>query len=108
MTFQEYEEAAQRTAIYPKIGESFVYPAMGLAGEAGEVLEKVKKLFRDKPERNEEWRIGMAKEIGDVLWYVTILANEFGISLEEVARLNIEKLASREARGTLHGDGDDR
>lgn len=108
MNFQEYQEAAKKTAVYPSIGESFVYPAMGLAGEAGEVLEKVKKIFRDKPEQNEEWRIGMAKEIGDVLWYVTILAGEFGFSLEDIARLNIEKLASRESRGKLHGDGDDR
>ena len=91
MTFDEYDAFAKSTAVYAVVGESFVYPALGLVGEAGEVAEN-----------------GIAKELGDVLWYVSILAGEFGFTLEDVAKMNVEKLQARKAIDTLHGDGDDR
>ena len=109
MTFVEYQEAAKRTAVYPEVGAGFVYPALGLCGEAGEVAEKVKKIFRDRSGVvDDEVRASVAKELGDCLWYISQIATEFGLSLEEIARGNIEKLLSRKARGMLHGDGDER
>jgi len=86
-----------------------MYPALGLAGEAGEVCEKVKKMFRDDdgevtPAKLEE----IKKELGDVLWYIANLAADFGINLDEVAMLNLDKLFSRQKRGTLKGSGDNR
>jgi NTP pyrophosphatase (non-canonical NTP hydrolase) len=120
MHMDEYQEAALRTAIYPV---PVIYPALKLAGEAGEVAEKVGKLVRDKgllaphPTGNdifvlgalsEESRKELQKELGDVLWYIAALANDLGISLGEVAKANIEKLASRALRGVIQGSGDNR
>jgi NTP pyrophosphatase (non-canonical NTP hydrolase) len=109
MTFQEYQEESRKTAIYPNKDNNFIYPTLGLAGEAGEVAEKIKKVLRDgngivSPEKKEE----LTKELGDVLWYVANLSKELGISLEDVAKNNIEKLQSRQQRGELHGSGDNR
>jgi NTP pyrophosphatase (non-canonical NTP hydrolase) len=109
LTFEEYQEKARTTAIYPEIGKEFVYPAFGLAGETGEVMETIKKIFRDsKGKINEETREKLKKELGDVLWYLSNLATELGFSLEEIAQGNLKKLASRKKRGVLHGSGDDR
>jgi NTP pyrophosphatase (non-canonical NTP hydrolase) len=76
-----------------------------LAGEAGEVTEKVKKMLRDGtvPDKKE-----IAKELGDVLWYISALAGDFGISLEEIAQMNYEKLKSRQERNVISGSGDNR
>jgi len=85
------------------------YPALGLAGEAGEVAEHAKKAIRDDAGVvTEERRRAMAKELGDVLWYVSQLASELGLELEEIARANLEKLLSRQRRGVLSGSGDER
>lgn len=113
MEFAEYQKKVTETALYPGVGNNFVYPALGLAGETGEVIEKVKKLLRDESIKHasevpEEKRAEIAKEMGDVLWYLAQLSTEFGIELEGIARGNLEKLASRMERGTLHGDGDNR
>jgi len=108
MNFNEYQEIAKTTAVFTTIGEPFVYPALGLAGETGEVLEKIKKSFRDGVVRDAEWTKSVGKELGDVLWYLAILADQLGLTLQEVVDLNIEKIKSREAKGTLHGNGDDR
>ncbi|MBN1325777.1 nucleoside triphosphate pyrophosphohydrolase family protein [Candidatus Falkowbacteria bacterium] len=109
MDFQEYQKKSRETAIYPSVGKSFVYPTMGLTGEAGEVSEKIKKLFRDKNgEADEETKKELQKELGDVLWYLSQIATEFDLSLNEIAEKNIEKLFSRKKRGTLHGNGDNR
>ncbi len=109
MNFEEYQKESRKTAVYPPIGKEFVYPALGLAGEAGEVAEKVKKIFRDENgEVSETKRLELQKELGDVLWYVAQLATEFGLQLDDVARHNLEKLRSRQERGALHGDGDNR
>ncbi len=109
MTFAEYQSQAKLTAKYPVVGKSFVYPALGLMGEAGEVAEKVKKIFRDDNQvLTEERKQMLKKELGDVLWYVSQLATELGLDLEEVAKFNLEKLKSRWERDKISGDGDER
>ena len=71
MNFQEYQDKSRKTAQYPDLGKNFVYPTLGLAGEAGEVAEKIKKVIRDKNGIiDEETREMIKKELGDVLWYV--------------------------------------
>ncbi|MBM4370903.1 MAG: nucleoside triphosphate pyrophosphohydrolase family protein [Deltaproteobacteria bacterium] len=109
MTFGEYQQESWKTAIYPYCGGTPVYPALGLAGEAGEVCEQIKKSIRDDrgiitPER----KLALTKELGDVLWYLAALATELNLSLEHIARQNLDKLCSRQERGVLHGSGDDR
>ncbi len=109
MTFEEYQIESRKTAVYPDINNNFVYPTLGLAGEAGEVAEKIKKVIRDgNGVVTDEKKQEITKELGDVLWYVANLAKELGISLEDVASKNIEKLQSRQQRGELHGSGDNR
>jgi len=112
MTLDEYQAAARRTAIYPEHAR-VLYPTLKLAGEAGEVAEKLGKLLRDDGLRPGDalsgaQRDALAKEIGDVLWYVANLAADLGLDLNEVAAANLEKLASRQRRGVLKGSGDDR
>lgn len=109
MTFQEYQEFCEKTTIYPEHGKNLIYPTLGLVGEAGEVAEKVKKLIRDKSNvLDESMRREIAKEVGDVVWYVCRCAVELGFSFEEVMKMNLEKLNSRLEREKLHGDGDNR
>jgi NTP pyrophosphatase (non-canonical NTP hydrolase) len=109
MDFNEYQQLARQTAVYPDIGNNIVYPTLGLAGETGEFVEKIKKMIRDDdgtltPERKE----ALVKELGDVLWYVSNICCEAKISLDHVASINIEKLQSRYQRGVVKGDGDNR
>lgn len=109
MNFKEYQEKSRKTAIYPEAGNNFIYPTLGLSGEAGEVAEKIKKAIRDKEGIvDEERKKEIEKELGDVLWYVSQLASELKLSLNEIAEKNIEKLYSRMDRGKLKGDGDNR
>lgn len=104
MDFKTYQQGARETAIYP--GQyKVVYPALGLSGEAGEVCEKVKKSIRDGKEIDID---AMTKELGDVLWYLAAISSDLGISLDDVARANYEKLKSRQERGVLQGSGDNR
>ena len=108
MTFEEYQKEAQKTALYPE-AYRLVYPALGLAGEAGELANKVKKVLRHHRRRlREEAREAILAERGDVLWYVAQVATDLGESLEAVAQANLAKLRSRKERGRLGGDGDDR
>ena len=106
MNFSEYQKKANATAIYDS-KFSILYPTLGLAGEAGEVAEKVKKIIRDNKSIVDE-RQDVAKELGDVLWYVAAVARDIGYSLEVIAEMNIEKLESRKERGVLQGNGDNR
>jgi NTP pyrophosphatase (non-canonical NTP hydrolase) len=109
MLISDYQELSRRTAAYPGAGENIVYPTLGLAGEAGEVAEKVKKLLRDDGGiLSEERRDALAGELGDVLWYVAQVATEAGLDLEEIAQGNLDKLLSRKQRGVLSGSGDRR
>ena len=117
ITFEEYQGIIKKTAVFPQdIG--IAYCAMGLAGEAGEVADKIKKLYRDKEYHDldatgksillQEHKDSIAKELGDVLWYITAMANEIDVKLQEVAQMNYDKLLKRRATGTLQGSGDDR
>ena len=109
MNLSEYQEKALTTALYPNQGSNPYYPALGLGGEVGEVLNKVKKIMRDHDGKlTDEYRDILRKELGDVLWYVAALSTELGLNLDEIAQLNLEKLFSRKQRGTLGGDGDNR
>ncbi len=109
LTFSEYQRRTRRTAVYPIVGKRFVYPAIGLAGETGEVLEKIKKVLRDKNGViDEETKKKIGKELGDVLWYVAQLCTELGLNLEKVAEENLMKVEDRARRGAIHGEGDER
>ncbi|MFA4999875.1 MAG: nucleoside triphosphate pyrophosphohydrolase family protein [Patescibacteria group bacterium] len=109
MTFAEYQKESQRTALYPNKGGNYVYPTLGLAGETGEVAEKIKKIIRDKDGQiGNTDREELKKELGDVLWYIAQIATELGIDLENIAMENIKKLLSRLERGQIGGSGDNR
>lgn len=103
MDFSSYQKRAKSTAIYPE-SYRLVYPALGLAGETGEVAEKIKKSIRDGNLDVE----GLKKELGDVLWYIAAIANDMGFDLSEIAQMNLDKLESRKNRGVLGGSGDNR
>lgn len=117
LEFDTYQKMAHETADYPEgcIGGinachvNYFYPALGLAEEAGEVSGKFAKAVRDangaiSSERKQE----IAKELGDVLWFVAELCTCLNISMQAVADDNLAKLASRKARGVIHGSGDNR
>lgn len=114
LTFNQYEDTVWPLAIYPDIGKNLVYTTLGLVGESGEFCEKIKKIIRGStrcschPEIGVTDRALLKAELGDVLWYVMACAKELGMTLEDVARFNVEKLVGRQDRGTLHGSGDDR
>lgn len=110
MNFNEYQKKALSTVL--TTDDSFkdlLHWVLGINGESGEIAEKVKKIIRDKngkvsPEDKKE----LAKEIGDVLWYLAVLAEDLGVSLEDIAQQNLDKLQSRKQRGVLGGSGDNR
>ncbi|QQS34049.1 MAG: nucleoside triphosphate pyrophosphohydrolase family protein [Acidobacteriota bacterium] len=99
MNFEDYQSAASKTALYPRRLENLEYPTLGLAGEAGEVANIVKKIQRDHGGvLNEEFRSKLKDELGDVLWYISACADELGLSLSEIAEYNVDKLAKRHGR----------
>ncbi len=111
--FDDYQQAAAQTAIYPHHGEqnlgALLYVTLGLAGEAGELANKVKKILRDEGGViTPPIRQALIEEIGDCLWYVAMIAHELDYNLAEVARRNVVKLTARKERGTLQGEGDQR
>lgn len=120
MHLNEYQEQAMTTAVYPmgilrseRNGALFdiglIYAALGLVNEAGEFAGKIKKDMRDKlGALDEDTRVAMIAELGDVLWYVAAVATELGYTLEDIAKRNIIKLADRAERNVIKGDGDDR
>lgn len=96
LSFEEYQQTARRTALYPRRLSNLEYPTLGLAGEAGEVANIVKKIQRDFGGKvTEETRRKLKDELGDVLWYIAACADELGLTLEEIAEFNGEKLAAR-------------
>jgi NTP pyrophosphatase (non-canonical NTP hydrolase) len=105
MNFEDYQAQAKKTAVYPT-SYVLVYPALGLAGEAGEFANKVKKLLRDGAQLTT--RQALLDELGDVLWYLAACASDLEANLNDIALNNIQKLQSREQRGVVKGSGDDR
>lgn len=122
LTFDNYQSSASVTAIYPGQGEieGLMYAALGLAGEAGEVANKVKKVWRDESgfeyrdnafggmtlEYHSKLKQDLQAELGDIAWYLAAVANELGVSMEQAAHDNLAKLESRQRRGVLGGSGD--
>lgn len=111
MDFNEYQEKASRTATFdnePREIQLFNL-GLGIAGESGEVAEKLKKVIRDdKAVLTDEKREALKKEIGDVLWYLSQLSRVLGYAFSEVAEANVSRLADRAARGVITGSGDNR
>ena len=109
MLLADYQQRSRATAVYPGAGDNLLYPTLGLCGEAGEVAEKVKKMIRDDGGvLSDARRVALAKELGDVLWYLAQLATEAGLDLSQIASENLAKLLSRQERGVLQGSGDER
>ena len=109
MDIEQYQRQARQTAKYPVIGNPVIYPALGLASEAGEVAGKIKKNFRDRAGAIDQTdRDALKSELGDVLWYLAQVATELGLSLDDIAEYNIAKLLDRQSRGKIQGDGDNR
>jgi NTP pyrophosphatase (non-canonical NTP hydrolase) len=118
-SFNAYQEFTRTTAKYGEActpPEGVLYCALGIAGEAGEVAEKIKKLLRlhgvsgtfDMLKKEGRERDLIVKELGDILWYVARLADDLGIRLEHVATVNVEKLGDRKDRGVIRSEGDER
>ena len=103
-----YQQVAKTTAIYPR-EQAIIYPTLGLTGEAGEVANKVKKIIRDGSDKTSEDMVqAISSEIGDCLWYISVLADDIGCKLSDIANANLIKLANRKEKGTIHGSGDKR
>lgn len=104
MDMNTYQKRSEKSAVYPKVlNGGIFYACLGLSGEVGELLNKVKKIARDSAELDRE---GIKLELGDIMWYVSMIAKEAGIELEDVASGNLEKLEKRMRDGTIHGNGD--
>lgn len=109
MDFDEYQKWTRSTAIYPNVGSNLVYPTLGLAGEVGEVANKVKKIERDLGGIiNPDTRHAIANELGDVLWYLARVADELDIPLSIIAIQNKLLLQRRKLKGVIGGEGDER
>lgn len=103
MNFDTYQQQAKAFAIY----DDPIYPILGLVSEAGEVAGKVKKWIRDGGDPT-ELHDNLAKELGDVLWYISAIASDMNYTLADIAQINLNKLTIRAARGTIQGSGDNR
>lgn len=128
MNFNEYQKLARKTAVYPGANQKFGtifglnYTVLGLANEAGELAGVLKKFYRDSGEDElvaqesfgdvmdayPDWAEKLAAELGDVLWYLAMVASEMNLNLSDVAQSNIDKLSQRQKNNTLHGSGDNR
>ena len=109
MNLNDYQTAALRTAAPRDKKNEFLHLVLGLVGESGEIAEKIKKIVRDHDSDLSKVDVeDLKKELGDVMWYVAVLADYFDIPLDEVGETNIAKLASRKERGVLGGSGDNR
>ena len=120
MTVEEYQKIIKETRLYPR-EMGLAYCGLGLTGEAGEVADKIKKLYRDTPEKLEKLRHhkvlsddtplivnNLAKELGDVLWYIAAIAEELSLDLATIMEMNYDKLQKRVKTGTIQGSGDNR
>lgn len=107
--FDEYQKMTRKTAVYPHKGKNFIFPAIGLFGESGEIANKIKKVVRDDSnkitnERKEE----IAGEVGDMLWYTAQLLTELKINFSDVVNHNLVKISKRVKENKIHGSGDNR
>ena len=108
LTFENYEKIVMKEKVYG-CGNKILYPTLGLTGEAGEVSDKVKKVLRDNNgDFDVQKSIEIAKELADVLWYVTALSQDLGFDLDFIAQMSIDKVLSRRNRNVIHGEGDNR
>lgn len=110
MTFDDYQEQAIKTAIFnpDPLMDKTIW-TLGIAGEAGEVVEKWKKIVAYREGKITDEDLGeLAKELGDVIWYIAMLANSLDLSLDEIVQNNLKKLADRKQRGVQKGTGDNR
>ena len=112
MNFNDYQDIAKTTAVYPK-HEALPYLSLGLAGEAGEVANKVKKVLRGDYEELPHGDLQrvlkeIGQELGDVLWYIAVLSDHLGVRMDTLAASNLDKLAKRKEEGKLQGEGDNR
>lgn len=113
MTLDEYQKQALTTAYTdPKYKDTLMDKtvwAMGIVGEAGEIIEKWKKMVAyNGGDLTEDFVADMKKELGDVVWYVAVFADSLGLSLEEIMQLNVQKLQDRKKRNVIKGKGDNR
>lgn len=116
LDFNEYQKKAHKTADYPsgtigadKHAVDYIYPALALSEEAGEVAGKFAKAVRDNQGVIDyDRKVEIIKELGDVMWFVAELATCLDVKLEDIAQKNLDKLASRKQRGVIHGSGDNR
>jgi len=109
MTLDEYQAKAATTSLMQDNEKLLIYTALGLNGEAGEIADKVKKVLRDHDgDISKLDTADITKELGDVLWYIAMFAKSIGVSLDDIATTNVEKLASRHKRGVIQGSGDNR
>jgi len=111
--FKEYSKRCRETDLFPPEEGSLVmdlveYRTLCLCGEAGELANKVKKIRRDDWMITEENRAGIISELGDIMWYLSILCDILDTDLEEVAELNLIKLGYRMAEHKIRGKGDHR
>lgn len=107
--YGDYQKASRKTAMEVDTSHPVVYPTLGLLNEAGELAGKIKKVLRDKGGKISKGEVKRLKgELGDVLWYFTQVCTELGLTLEEVAESNLDKLFDRQKRGVLQGEGDER
>ncbi len=109
MRFNEYQHLAKQTAVGLAVGEGdpldgLIYLTLGLAGESGEVVEKIKKAWRNGSTVEKD----IVRELGDVLWYLAMIATKLGVDFSTVAEVNVDKLSDRQKRGVLRSEGDDR
>jgi NTP pyrophosphatase (non-canonical NTP hydrolase) len=113
MTFDEYQKLARRTDLAQDVRDwndvRNFEKLLGLAGESGEFLDKFKKILRDKKGVvSSEGRDELTKELGDILWYIAIIAEHLDVKFSDIAEGNIAKLADRQKRNVIHGAGDNR
>lgn len=116
MTLDEYQKKALSTDVFaakskkPQVTDpAYMAKILGLVGESGEVAEKFKKIIRNQGGKiSESDKNELAKELGDVLWYCSVLARYLDTNLEDVAKINLEKLADRNNRGVITSKGDNR
>lgn len=113
MNFNEYQKECRKTdvgtAAQDCLNPGWIYYVLGIAGEGGELIEKVKKLFRDNNGIiSRDFKMSIIKEMGDIQWYMARLADWFEVDFDDVATINVKKLQDRQKRDKIHGNGDER